>query len=246
VIENLRLVDSTFKVFNGVAMGSVVGRSDGGTIQNVYSSATVIADANSNSIGQFIGYVTNDITLKNCWSAGDLMTTKTAGNGPTYVGGFIGYAKAPSKEINVINCMHSGNISNERTVNYPRVGGFCGLTDQGSTVYNFTNYIEAGKITVASAKMVGLLFGQLAGKDVKAEFVDSYITGTLTDGTKEYAYIIQWYAATAIRVNVPAQTTAEKLSDKTVAQLFSTQSEAWVKVAGKIPFVLKSFSDIVQ
>lgn len=246
VIENLRLVDSTFKVFNGVAMGSVVGRSDGGTIQNVYSSATVIADANSNSIGQFIGYVTNDMTLKNCWSAGDLMTTKTAGNGPTYVGGFIGYAKAPSKEINVINCMHSGNITNERAANYPRVGGFCGLTDQGATVYNFTNYIEAGTITVASAKMVGMLFGQLAGKDVKAEFVDSYITGTLTDGTKEYAYVIQWYATTAVMVNVPKQTTVANLSAKTVEQLFSTQSEAWVKVTGELPFVLKCFADIVS
>jgi len=246
VIENLRLTDSTFKVFNGVAMGSVVGRSDGGTIQNVYSSATVIADANSNSIGQFIGYVTNDITLKNCWSAGELRTIKTAGNGPTYVGGFIGYVRAASKVITVTNCMRTGNITNERTANYPRVGGFCGLNDQASTVYNFTNYIEAGKITVASAKMVGLLFGQLAGMNTKAKFKDCYITGTLADGTKEYPYVIQWSAATTVLENVPTQTTAEKLSEKTIEQLFSTQSEAWVKVAGKIPFVLKSFSDMVQ
>lgn len=246
VIENLRLVNCTFKVFNGVALGSIVGCSNGGTIQNVYSGATVIADANSNSIGQFIGMVTNDLTLRNCWSAGTLSTTRTAGNGPTYVGGFIGYTKAPSKKITVVNCMHTGNISNERTANYPRLGGFCGFNDQASTVFEFTNYMEMGTITVASAKMVGLLFGQLAGMNSEAKFTDCYVTGTLTDGNQNYSYVIQWYAATAKLTNVPKQTMMNTLSTKTVAQLFTTQSDAWKKVSGNQPFVLSSFADLAQ
>lgn len=246
VIENLRLTNSTFKVFNGVCMGSIVGCSNGGTIRNVYSGATVIADANSNSIGQFIGCVTNDITLENCWSAGTLSTIRTAGNGPTYVGGFIGYCKASSKEITVTNCLHTGSITNERTANYPRVGGFCGLNDQASTIFTFTNYVEAGTITVASAKMVGMLFGQLAGMNSEAEFTDCYVTGSLTDGTSDYSYVIQWYAATAVLTNVPKQTTKDTLATKTVAELFSTESSAWTKVSGTHPFVLSSFADLTQ
>ena len=162
------------------------------------------------------------------------------------MGGFIGYANAPSKDIIVTNCLHTGDIVNERTRDHPRVGGFCGLNYQASTTYVFTNYVEAGNITVAAARMVGMLFGQFSGLNSEAEFTDCYVTGTLTDGTKNYSYVIQWYGTSAKLTNVPTPTTTDTLATKTVAELFSTQSSAWTKVSGKQPFVLSSFADLAQ
>jgi len=240
-IKNIRLVNSYIYVYNGVGIGGLVGTSNGGTIQNVYSNATVIGDANSNSVGQFIGKLVNSITLENCWSDGTVSGMKTAGNGPTYVGGFIGYCSVASKKSTVTDCLHTGEIDSARTANYPCVGGFCGMTDKANTEFVFTNYVEAGKITVASATMTGMYFGRANSNSWKATFTNCYAAGELKDSTKTYTYVINWKSGTFS--GLPTATTLDALSQNTVAQLFGENATQWEKVSGTTPFILSQFKD---
>lgn len=242
VIKNVRLMNSYIYVYNGVGIGGIIGASNGGTIQNVYSNATVIGDANSNSVGQFVGKLINGITLENCWSDGTVKGMKTAGNGPTYVGGFIGYCSAASKKSTVMDCLHTGEIESARTSNYPCVGGFCGMTDKANTEFTFTNYVDAGKITVASATMTGLYFGRANSNTWKATFTNCYAAGELKDSTKSYTYVINWKSGTF--TGLPTATSLSALSQKTVAEMFGEHATRWEKVNGEIPFVLTHFTDM--
>ena len=243
-IKNLRLVNSYIEVFNGAGIGGVVGTSNGGKIQNVYSSATVKGDANSNSVGQFVGLLKNAMTLENCWSDGTVLATNSAGSGATYVGGFIGYTKAASKTITANDCLHTGTVQSSRTTNFPRVGGFCGFSDQASTQFNFSNYLEAGNVIVAKATMVGSVFGQLNSSNGKAIFTNSYSASNLTDGTSTYTYVIHWKATGVTFTNLPTATSLETLSAKTVVEMFGNDSSAWEKVTGETPFILSHFKEI--
>ena len=240
-IKNLRLTNSYIHVYNGIGIGGIVGLSNGGKIQNVYSSATVIGDANANSIGQFVGKLINGITLENCWSDGKVKAIQTAGNGATQVGGFIGYCSAASKTSTVTDCLHTGEIESVRTTNYPLVGGFCGVTDKASTKFIFTNYLEAGKITVANNKMIGMYFGRANQASWTATFTNSYAAGELKDSTTSYTYVIHWKSGTF--TGLPTATTLTALSQKTVSELFG-ENACWEKVDGEKPFILSHFKDI--
>ena len=241
VIKNMRLTNSYIYVYNGVGIGGIVGTSNGGKIQNVYSAATVIGDANSNSVGQFIGKLVNGITLENCWSDGTVKSVKSAGGGATYVGGFIGYCSAASKKSTVMDCLHTGQIDSVRTNNYPCVGGFCGITDKANTEFTFTNYMEAGNITVASATMTGMFYGRANSQSWKATFTNAYAAGELKDSAKSYTYVINWKSGTF--TGLPTATSLDTLSQSTVAELFGENATRWEKVNGEKPFILSHFKD---
>ena len=52
------------------------------------------------------------------------------------------------------------------------------MTDKANTEFTFTNYVDAGKITVASATMTGLYFGRANSNTWKATFTNCYAAGT--------------------------------------------------------------------
>ena len=102
--------------------------------------------------------------------------------------------------------------------------------------------MDAGKITVASAKMIGLYFGRANSNTWKATFTNCYAAGELKDSSKSYTYVINWKSGTF--TGLPTATSLSALSQKTVTEMFGEHATRWEKVNGEIPFVLTHFTDM--
>ena len=240
IIQNLRLTNSYIYVYKGDGIGGIVGRSNGGTIQNVYSSAIVVGDNGSSSIGQFVGNLQNGITIKNCWSDGKVIGKHSFGS---YIGGFIGQLTVANKTVSVEDCLHTGYVENNRTGNL-RVGGFFGYTKYVAN-FEFVNYMEAGEIKITTSGSAGEIIGEVGNASGgTATFTNTYAASTISDGTNNYDDICGSYVQGAFSfTNPPEATTLTALSQKTVAELFGENS-CWEKVDGEKPFILSHFKDI--
>ena len=116
-----------------VYVGGLIGYLTGNcTVTNSYSQATVsnTNSASSSSTGGFLGKTSNyyTLTVKNCYSSGDV----TANKG--YAGGFTGYVYcSPSYKHIYENCYAAG------TVTASAGNGFGFAYSYASTGYSFTN-----------------------------------------------------------------------------------------------------------
>ncbi len=116
-----------------VYVGGLIGYLTGNcTVTNSYSQATVsnTNSASSSSTGGFLGKTSNyyTLTVKNCYSSGDV----TANKG--YAGGFTGYVYCSSSYKHIYeNCYAAG------TVKASAGNGFGFAYSYASTGYSFTN-----------------------------------------------------------------------------------------------------------
>lgn len=116
-----------------VYVGGLIGYLTGNcTVTNSYSQATVsnTNSASSSSTGGFLGKTSNycTLTVKNCYSSGDV----TANKG--YAGGFTGYVYCSNRNKHTYtNCYAAG------TVTASAGNGFGFAYSYASTGYSFTN-----------------------------------------------------------------------------------------------------------
>jgi len=103
------------------AAGGLIGRGDGCSINNCYSSANV--SSSGQRAGGFVGYCDNGTDIENCYSSGDVYTTVSK------IGGFVGHNTGAST---ISNCYSIGSVSGTTT----EIGGFCGNQAADSFTYN--------------------------------------------------------------------------------------------------------------
>ena len=183
-------------------IGSIVGNA-GGSMENVYSNATVETTQGFKA-GGLVG-ATAAYTMKGCWYDGDLIVNYTepaANNYGVYAGGFIAQATGA---LVLQNCMFTGNV----TANYMRqdasydtygfrVGGFVGRTHSTVTMTNcisdgnvmayWKKYPDASIYTVSGAKVpttlshVASLIGQTASAPTSSNVQDFNTVITQAEG----------------------------------------------------------------
>ena len=158
-LKNFKLEDSYCE--SSVAdFGSVIGIANG-TMENIYSSATVkVANAR---VGGMIGQIQNGVTMKGCWFDGTFTnTTKSAKQS----GGFAGYVGG---KTTITGCLNSGTVdcstfntanSNNAAIFAPSCGGFFGDVISGSNT-TITGCLNVGKILVND--VVTAAYGPIIG-----------------------------------------------------------------------------------
>ena len=158
-------------------IGGVVGKVQGGTVQNCYSSGRISMDYFSSScVGGVAGSVEEGGTIENCYS------TATVG-GTRIVGGVVGFLDASGT---VQNCYSIGNIGIGNSGNSRQhIGGMVGFSHNGvvkncaalnSLVFSdSTAGRVVGYINISSDLSGNIAFGGMIVKD------DTVFGGTLTD-----------------------------------------------------------------
>ena len=167
MVKNFKLTDSYF-AYTGPGLdpnnkdvnaniGSICGDLRG-DMQNVYSSAYVTSTGNR--VGGLVGIANaakasgkaTTCTIKNCWFGGEVKATGSA----RYVGGIAGLAM--QGEIEILNCLNTADISNERTSAAQFVGGIIG-SDQNASNLTIRDCVNTGDVTAASYNGVGSIVG---------------------------------------------------------------------------------------
>lgn len=195
MIKNFKLIDSSF-TYNGPALqengkevaayvGSVCGDLRG-DMSNVYSNAKVTSTASR--VGGLVAVANGakykdqptTCTITNCWFDGEV---KLTGETARYAGGIAGVAM--QNGIEIINCLNTGSVSNERTNAAQFLGGILGM-DQNACQVTIKDCLNAGKVTAASYNGVGSIVGMLYKADSEYVFDGVYATNescVYPDGT---------------------------------------------------------------
>ena len=170
VIRDFRIVNSYYTSSNKGGLGSVIGRGNG-TIDSVYSSATLVASASVN--GGLVGEVREggSLTMKNCQFDGEMLLR---GQNTVYTGGMIGYVKSTKGLVSIEHCLFSGEMITEQTSGTLDVGGFIGFTLAKSRV-EMSDCLASGKIDTAHKRNVGSILGSHTGAIMKMDNVYSDI-----------------------------------------------------------------------
>lgn len=170
VIRDFRIVNSYYTSSNKGGLGSVIGRGNG-TIDSVYSSATLVASASVN--GGLVGEVREggSLTMKNCQFDGEMLLR---GQNTVYTGGMIGYVKSTKGLVTIEHCLFSGEMITEQTSGTLDVGGFIGFTLAKSRV-EMSDCLASGKIDTAHKRNVGSILGSHTGAIMKMDNVYSDI-----------------------------------------------------------------------
>lgn len=158
LIEDMRLDGSSFKAAG--QMGSIVAQANGGTIQEVYSAATM---ENGGSVaGGIVGKISGDVKVSNCWFDGSVNMTTDAGE--LKAAGIVGSIDNASATVE--HCQNSGAITSVATADTtPQIGGLVGsveaIAEAESTVaigvhdsLN-TGVISTGGATTGVATLIG-------------------------------------------------------------------------------------------
>ncbi|MBQ7485101.1 MAG: hypothetical protein IJT78_00565 [Oscillospiraceae bacterium] len=187
LIKNLNVVDSIFYNWSNNGGSSVVSNG-AGTLDTVYSSATVV-DYNQYA-GGLVGLVENGVFhLENCWFDGELRMEGPKGYSG---GGLIGGIKKSAENTTITHCLNTADISNEYWQDEPGVGGFVGLLQDGAHL-KIADSLAVGSITVDRNDSVGTAVGRMDGGAVlSAENaytnLDGYpaVTGYWTTAIQSY------------------------------------------------------------
>jgi len=152
VIQNLGLKGGSVSSSATTAcVGSVVGRNEGGTVQNCYSTASVSVSVDTNINGYRVGGVVGENfkggTVKNCHFKGNVSVS--GNNEYSYVGGVVG-----SNYGAVQNCYATGNVS--------------GTTDNNSSLTAAVGGVVGGNWngTVENSYATGNVSGSGSGNNV--------------------------------------------------------------------------------
>ena len=179
-IKNLSIENSYFQSSN-MALGSVVGFL-GGTMDNVYSSATVVT--NNKQCGGIIGRLGNgnEKTVSNCWFDGTVTSTyKGTMQG---CGGIIGLVERGTK--NITQCLNTGKVTvdTDLTGGMIGAGGLIGQIQNASAanvIVNLTDCISVGEIQMDHPNGAGSVFGFSKKCDDGTGSVTVNITKTYTN-----------------------------------------------------------------
>ena len=145
VIKDLRIENSYFEK-DGPYCGSVAGIFSG-TMERVYSNATVRAAGNERSrFGGLVSAVTGNVTMNECWFDG----TVNASNN-RYVGGLIGSMENNTRQVSVKHSMFSGSLSA-----LDHCGGICGYIVEG-------NITADDCLSIGSMRTDGKTIGTIVG-----------------------------------------------------------------------------------
>lgn len=129
VIKDFRLTNSYIK--GADIVGSIVGRSHGSTVQDVYSDTTLVATTggcNGGIVAQ--GFSSADMpaddnsSINNCWYDGDIILNGT--DIECHTGGILGENRAIS--VTIDNCLYSGWITTYSSNSHLFIGGINGST----------------------------------------------------------------------------------------------------------------------
>ena len=155
-IRNLYLKDSSFVSSAGDQLGSIAGNAMG-IFENIYSEAVVVSNG-CNQVGGLLGATSTSkgVTMTNCWFAGSV----TCNAQKSYFGGLIGRVANTST---ITNCLNTGDVTHNGSVNTNGVGGFVGYVDKSSvstTTLNINHSVNAATVTVAGGQYYGLFVGK--------------------------------------------------------------------------------------
>ena len=117
VIKNFELRNSY--VCGGNLSGAVIGRSDGCTVESVYTDA--VFTSTKQCVGGIVGSTWDGETVvRNCWFAGVMTLTHAT----PYAGGIVGENRDGT--LTVENCLFTGSITASTAGNGKRLGGIVG------------------------------------------------------------------------------------------------------------------------
>jgi len=179
-IKNLSLQNSYFESSN-MALGSVAGFL-GGTMDSVYSSATVVT--NNKQCGGIIGRLGNgnEKTISNCWFDGTVTSTyKGTMQG---CGGIIGLVERGTK--NITRCLNTGKVIVDTDLSAGMIGagGIIGQIQNASgatVVVNMADCISVGEIQMDHSNGAGSVFGFSKKCDDETGSVTVNIANTYTN-----------------------------------------------------------------
>ena len=254
VVKNLYITDSLFKSTN-TDLGSVVGASYG-TVDSVYSNATVIAGGYR--IGGIVGSVPwHSIAayIKNCWFDGEMELVGDA----CQAGGILGYiADEWDAAASITNCLYTGSIDFQSTSTQwgLRIGGIVGgAKDSWKVTITIEDCLSAGKITQSSGSTdtpaVSAVYGGFdEGRATTLNLTNVYATKECFAEARIYHQYIAKEGVTGATQNITG--TGTLLAEATLyGELAKTNasdldySAVWVTREGKVP-ALKLFADKVQ
>ncbi len=153
--------------------GGLVGRLDGGSVSDSYSTSTVVSSYNTNNgyVGGLIGHAGSGATLSNSYSTGNVSSKSERTGG--LIGSFAG--------ATIYDSYARGNIvidSNDRSAHY--AGGLVGYLV--SVDGDIRRSYATGNVTVTGTNNVNGV-GGLVGVFNGLNITDSYSNGNVTNGT---------------------------------------------------------------
>lgn len=181
VIKNFSLKDSCFCSTNDTLsmIGSIAGEIRG-TIQNVYSSAVVVAygpqaggivaRANDNDDDG----IKDATIIKNCWFDGEVLLK---GVSNTYAGGIV--AAVIQGDAEVSHCLNTGSVSTEKnTSGAVHVGGLIGSLSHKKAQLTLSDSLNVGSVYVKENYDLGSgsVIGRVANKEHTANITNTYTT----------------------------------------------------------------------
>ena len=164
-VKNLKLKNSY--IFSSTnSLGSVVGYVNGGTIDTVYSNATVKSSGGGYQ-GGIVG-VGKSVTIDNSWFAGNVINTNTSGQ---RLGGFVGEFSSGTLTMN--DCLNTGIVTAAYNgTTYPLVAGFVGNIVANLTA-TMTDCLNTGRVTT-SASIPGVALAGCVNSGATLNIYTSY------------------------------------------------------------------------
>lgn len=187
-VENLKLKYSNLS--NGKYIGTLIGYSTGGNINNVECNGTINTGKNTDYIGGIIGYIgltENSIQIENC---NNYVTLKSE-NDKTHVGGIVGSAWILSvkenRNIKIYNCHNHQPIICQSS---RFIGGIAGVAQNRNACTSSINIEKcSNNATIESSNIIGGIIGKL-GDEGAAEGMNTinecYNKGTIIANNAEY------------------------------------------------------------
>lgn len=179
-VKNLGIVNSTIKGTEYV--GSICGMLGNGTIDNCFSTATVIATADGARVGGLSGGLRKTSFIRNTYNAGIVTATGSGSDttGNPSVGGISGYIGSESL---VINCYNAGLIS--AACENAKIGSITGDNYSEQYTYSQTKALEEGTVGISNCYY---LKGIVSDDQVKTLSAPDFVTMINSDlfGVNDY------------------------------------------------------------
>jgi len=248
MLKNFRLVDSTFEYYSEAAnekevkiwMGSVCADMRG-DMENIYSNALVIS--NGSRVGGIAGMPNGSkdstgnlttSTMKNCWFDGEV---RLVGNYARYAGGIAGQSMQGTIEL--IHCLNTGKVSNERPDAGEFLGGIMGSEQNGGQTILIEDCLNVGTVTGKNWNMIGAIVGGTSTGSGVYNIVNTYALDTSCVNPKGATVLANHYKGTLNSAAVSM--TQDELSGYEPFRWTELDANHWVPIANGTP-ELKYFS----
>lgn len=116
-IEACAMIGGSVSVYNGSYVGGLVGRLEGGSVQNCYATGSVQGDK-SLFVGGLVGYAGDGSKVQNCYATGSV-------EGDLYVGGLVGNVH----RSDIQGCYAAGKVTGQ-----DYIGGIVGAMIFGGSI----------------------------------------------------------------------------------------------------------------